>query len=393
MPMSSPAEGINGDMCSLDYYHTLHRLSPQEISSRSIKQFCKLTYQFTRLVTTKLYQITMSRYAESHQNPQGPGDARPTALQIVQDNDLVEKLVGKVALVTGTSSGIGIETALALKAAGMHVFGAVRNLTKAKEALKDDLEPGRLELLEVDMDSLDSVRACAKELLSKTNALNLFIANAGIMMTPDSKTKDGFETQFGTNHLAHFLLFELLKPTLLASATLEYPSRVIALSSVGHRGGEIQFDDINFEKNYDPGAAYAQSKLAAIYMVNEIERRYAQQNLHAWSVMPGGIWSGLQATLPDSVKDAWKGDAEFQKAWKSTEQGAATTVWAALDKELEGKGGKYVENCAIAGAAPAPTGSPADMGFPGYAAWAYDEEKQKKLWKISCEMVGVKDDM
>ncbi|OAL50101.1 NAD(P)-binding protein [Pyrenochaeta sp. DS3sAY3a] len=334
----------------------------------------------------------MSRYAEAHKNPQGPGDARPTALQIVKDNDLMGKLDPKVALITGTSSGIGIETARALKASGMRVFGAVRNIAKATEALKDDLEPGRLELLPLDMNSLDSVRECAAQLLSKTSNLHVFVANAGIMMTPEGTTADGFELQFGTNHLAHFLLFQLLKPTLLASATPDFPARVVQLSSVGHRGGEINFDNINFRGAYDPVAAYAQSKLAAVYTANEIERRYGAQHLHAWSVMPGGIWSGLQASLPAAVVDMWKGDEEFMKAWKSAEQGAATTVWAALARELEGQGGKYLEDCVVAGAAPPPTGSPADMGFPGYAAYAYDEGKAARLWGVSCEMVGIREE-
>jgi NAD(P)-dependent dehydrogenase (short-subunit alcohol dehydrogenase family) len=335
----------------------------------------------------------MSRYTEVHKNPQGPGDARPTAFQIAKDNNLVGKLEGKVALITGISSGIGVETARALKVTGMRVFGAVRNIAKATEALKDDLEPGRLELLELDMSSLDSVRACAKELLSRTDTLSIFIANAGIMMTPEGKTADRFELQFGTNHLAHFLLFQLLKPTLLASASSDFASRVIALSSIGHRGGEINFSNIIFESAYHPMAAYAQSKLAAIYMANEIERRYASQNLHAWSVMPGGIWRGLQQNMPDAVKDAWKADDEFQKAWKSTEQGAATTIWATLEKELEGKGGKYLEDCTVAGPAPEPTGSPVDMAFPGYAAWAYVEEKARTLWEVSCKMVEVESDV
>ncbi|KAJ4368979.1 hypothetical protein N0V83_006061 [Neocucurbitaria cava] len=332
----------------------------------------------------------MSPYAAAHKNPQGPGDARPTALQIVKDNDLTGKLEGKVALITGTSSGLGIETARALKATGMRVFGAVRNIAKATEALKDDLEPGHLELIHLDMNSLASVRACAQELLSKTDKLHIFIANAGIMMTPEGKTADGFELQLGTNHLAHFLLFQLLKPTLLASATPTSGARVVALSSVGHRGAEINFDDMDFSsRGYDPVAAYAQSKLAAVYMANAIERHYSTQNLHAWSIMPGGIWTGLQDTLPQAVVDMWKGDAEFQKGWKSAEQGAATSVWAAVAKELEGKGGRYLEDCQVASQAPEPTGSPADMGFPGYAAYAYDEEKEERLWKISCEMVEV----
>ena len=152
----------------------------------------------------------MSKYAHLFQHAKGPGDARPTALQIVKDDDLVGKLTGKVALVTGTSSGIGIETALALKAAGMRVFGAVRNLEKGKEALGDALEEGKLELLHLDMNSLDSVRACAKEFLSKSDTLNVLVNNAGIMATPEGRTADGFELQFGTNHLAHVSNYQSL---------------------------------------------------------------------------------------------------------------------------------------------------------------------------------------
>lgn len=336
----------------------------------------------------------MSPYAEAHVSPQGPGDARPTALQIIKDNNLIGELTGRVALVTGVSSGIGIETAKALKTTGMHVFGAVRNLEKARAVLKDDLEPGHLDLLELDMNSLASVRACAKEFLSKSKQLNILIMNAGIMMTPEGKTADGFELQFGTNHLAHFLLFQLLKPTLLASASPELGSRVICLSSVGHRGGAFDFssqDEINFvNKAYDPVAAYSQSKLAALYMANEIERRYGTAHLHAFSIMPGGIWTGLQASLPKDVMAMWQGDAEFQKAFKSAEQGAATTIWGAIAKELEGKGGRYLEDCAVAGPAPAPTeDSIVDMGAPGFAAWAFDEAKAGALWSASCEMVDV----
>lgn len=334
---------------------------------------------------------------EAHKSPQGAGDSRPTALQIVKDYNLTGKLEGKVALITGVSSGIGVETARALKVTGMHVFGAVRDLKKAEAALKNDLEPGRLELLELDINSLSSVRACAQKFLSKSDKLNFLILNAGIMITPASKTEDGFELQFGTNHLAHFLLFQLLKPTLLASATPTFGSRVITLSSSAHRGGQFDFsdsDDINFtSKPYDPMAAYAQSKLAPIYMANQIERRYGSANLHGLSVMPGGIWTGLQVSLPEAVRSTWKGDAEFMKAFKSPEQGAATTVWGAVATELEGTGAKYLEDCAVAEVAAAPTGNPTvDMGAPGYAAWAFDEMRENALWKISCEMAGIDDE-
>ncbi|KAF2789852.1 NAD(P)-binding protein [Melanomma pulvis-pyrius CBS 109.77] len=325
----------------------------------------------------------MSRYADAFKNTKGPGDARPTALQIVKDNDLIGKLDGKVALVTGTSSGIGVDTAIALKATGMRVFGAVRNLEKGKEALGDHLEPGRLELIHLDMNSLDSVRACAKEFLSKSDTLNILVNNAGIMTTPEGRTADGFELQFGTNHLAHFLLFELLKPTLLKSATPEFGSRVVCVSSTGHRGGEIQFDNLQLEGIYTPALGYAQAKLANIYMANEIERRYGAQNLHGFSLHPGGIWTGLQIHMGDEVIANYKKDDYVKNHMMNTEQGAATQVWAAVAKEWEGKGGKYLEFCQEA--------QPVKEGFGvldlGYEKYAYDEEKEGKLWKASEDLV------
>jgi NAD(P)-dependent dehydrogenase (short-subunit alcohol dehydrogenase family) len=330
-----------------------------------------------------------SRYAEAHADPQGPGDARPTALQIIRDNNLEGQLHGKVALITGISSGIGIETAKALAATGMHVFGAVRNLSKATAALSSSLSPGHIDLLELDMTTLSSVRACAATFLSKSKTLNVLITNAGIMMSPESRTVDGFEAQFGVNHLAHFLLFQLLKPALLDSASPEFASRVVSLSSISHRTGVIHFEDINYDTTpYDPVAAYAQSKLANVYMANAIERRYASRNLHAFSVMPGGIWTGLQASLPEGVVQQWKGDDEFMKAWKSPEQGAATSVYAAVDKELEGKGGMYLEDCGVAGLASVNE----DMGSPGYASFAFDEGVEERLWGVSCGLVGVEED-
>ncbi|ORY12373.1 hypothetical protein BCR34DRAFT_563994 [Clohesyomyces aquaticus] len=329
-----------------------------------------------------------SRYAEAHKSVKGPGDARPTALQIVRDNDLVGKLSGKVALVTGTSSGIGIETAKALKTAGMHVFATARNLEKAKQALGDSVEPGRLDLLECDLNSLASVRKCAAEFLAKSSQLNILVNNAGIMMTPEGRTADGHELQFGTNHLAHFLLFQLLKPTLLSSATPDFGSRVVNVSSTGHRWGTIEFDNLKLEGIYDSSRAYGQSKLANIYMANEIERRYGSKNLHAFSLHPGGIWTGLQIHVPEEAKAQWMSIPEVNNHMKSPEQGAATTVWAALDKELEGKGGLYLEDCHVS----EPVKGEYTPIDPGYEKYAYDEEKEGRLWKVSCELVGVKED-
>ncbi len=177
-----------------------------------------------------------SKYAEVHkpENLAGPGDARPTALQIIEDEGLVNKMTDKVFLVTGASAGIGIETGRALAATGGKVFLTVRDMKKGAEACKSFLEPGRVELLEMDNTSLESVRSAAKAFLGKSDRLNVLVNNAGIMATPYEITKDGFESQFETNHLAHFLLFGLLKDTLIKSSTPEFHSRVVNVSSSGH---------------------------------------------------------------------------------------------------------------------------------------------------------------
>ncbi|KAL8905169.1 MAG: hypothetical protein Q9207_002796 [Kuettlingeria erythrocarpa] len=330
-----------------------------------------------------------SRYAAAHANPGGPGDARPSALDIVKDEGLEGKLTDKVVLVTGCSSGIGIETAKAMAATGAKVFCTVRDMKKGESALADILKPGQVELVKMDLNSLDSVRAAARDVLSKTKTLNILINNAGIMAVPNfEKTADGFESQFGTNHLAHFLLFELLKPILLASSTPEMNSRVVSLSSSGHRAGPVRIGDYNFERgSYSPWAAYGSSKTANIYLPNEIERRYGSKGLHGLSVMPGGIRTGLQEHVPSSVKASWDYDPEIKKYMKSPAQGASTTVFAALSKEWEGKGGRYMEDCAESPAIAPGAGATA----VGYAPHAYDVKDAKQLWADSCKMVGVQD--
>ena len=316
----------------------------------------------------------------------GPGDARPTALQIVQDNDLVGGLKDKVILITGCSSGLGIETARALKETGAKLFVTARDRKKGEEALKDVLEPGKVELLMLDLNSLASVRKCAEEFVSQSSKLNILINNAGIMALPErTLTADGFEAQFGTNHLAHFLLFQLLKPTMLKSATPEFASRVVCVSSSGHRISGVHLDDLQLEKSYDPWVGYGQSKTSNIYMANELDRRYGAKGLHGYSLHPGGIWTGLQIHMDTSQ---YKGKPEVERMMKSVEQGAATQVWAAVDKTLEGKGGKFLDDCQVA----RPVQANAARGSPGYAEYAYDQEAAKQLWVESCKLVGVDDD-
>ena len=209
----------------------------------------------------------------------------------------------------------------------------------------------------------------------------------------NEKTADGFESQFGTNHLAHFLLFQLLKPLLQSSSTTTFPSRVVNLSSSGHRAGGIHPEDYGLDstpESYSPWAAYGQSKTANIYMANEIERRYGTKEdrpIHAWSLHPGGIMTGLQSHVPSSMKETWSSSTQIQNYMKSPAQGAATTIVAAVASgPFSGKGGMYLEDCDVSG--PVPEGNESPLAS-GYAKHAYDEEKEKRLWGDSCRMVGV----
>ncbi|KAM0198499.1 hypothetical protein ACHAPI_004023 [Fusarium lateritium] len=331
----------------------------------------------------------MSRYAAAHKQPQGPSDARPTALQIIQDEGVEGKLQGQVILITGTSSGIGIETVRALAATGATLYLTARDLNKAKSALDGIFDPSSMELFEMDQASLSSVRAAAAAILNKTSKIHCLVNNAGIMAIPDHcLTVDGHELQFGTNHLSHFLLFELLKPALLANASATLPSRVVNVSSSGHNlSGIKDEDDYAFtDDTYDPRVAYGQSKTANIYMANEIERRYGASHLHATSLHPGIVHTGLTRHMPP---DAFKGTEHLWPVMKSPEQGAATSVWAAVSKVWENEGGKYLVDCAVA--EPGSDGED-KMTTPTYAAYAYDAEKEGKLWRDSLKLVGLNDE-
>jgi len=328
-----------------------------------------------------------------HINPTGAGDGRPTAMDIIKDEGLRGQWQGKVVLITGASNGIGVETARALYATGAHLFLPVRDVKKG-EAVAEDIRQtlpeskGRIDVLPMTLDSLQSVRECATAFLSQSKVLHVLICNAGVMVTPEGTTVDGFETQFGTNHLAHFLLFQLLKPTLLASSSPSFNSRVISVSSSAHGFASIFPGDYDLKKRgYDHWIAYGQSKTANIYMANEIDRRYGDQGLHALSLHPGSIRSGLQVHLtPAMVEDTLKriGLTTLSSTMnKNAAQGAATTVWASTAKVWEGKGGKFLENCNEA--LPRVEGDPTS----GYAPHVYDADAAKQLWTDSCNMIGI----
>ncbi|KAF2164027.1 hypothetical protein M409DRAFT_68244 [Zasmidium cellare ATCC 36951] len=341
----------------------------------------------------------MDRYVSLHENINGPGDSRPTAEQILKDEDLIGKLTGKTILITGGTAGLGTESARVLRLTGAHVWITARNKTKGEDIAKSISSDGKpypaVKVVEIDLSALDSVRKGAKAFLEECPKLNILMTNAGVMACPESRSAQNFELQFATNHLAHFLLFQLLKPALLSASSPTFPSRVISLSSAGHRGSSIHPDNYNLENGaYAPFVAYGQSKTANILMANEIERRYGSRGLHAWSVHPGVIFetgiSRHQEGEADGLRERLtEVDEATTKVMKNTGQGAATQVWAAVGKALEGKGGLYLEDCQVSrkGIEKA-EGRPS---FYGHEEYIYDVQLAGRLWRDSCEMVGVED--
>jgi len=336
----------------------------------------------------------MGRYTAAHASPNGAGDGRPTALEIVKDNDVEGKLTGKVIVVTGTSAGIGIETARALSATGATLFLTARDAKTAEAALQGILEPGRVSLVQLDNNSFGSVKDAAETILKQSNnKVNILVANAGIMGVPErTLTGDGHEVHFQTNHLSHFLFFHLLKPALLASSTPDFNSRVVLVASSAHRATTLlDSDNYDFEKgNYDAQLAYANSKLANIYMANGIERRYGAKGLHGISLHPGAIGeTKISRHMGPEFLAQIMSNPYLVSIFKTHEQGAATTVLAAIGKEWEGKGGKYLED-----AEEAKRGQDDNQSFGvGWVKQTYDAESEVRLWKDSLRIVGVSDDM
>ncbi|KAH8423649.1 putative short-chain dehydrogenase/reductase [Aspergillus melleus] len=335
--------------------------------------------------------VPPSPYAEAHVDPQGVGDARPTALQIIRDENLEDKLVGKAIVVTGATSGIGLETARALSATGATLFLPARDLGKARKTLSTILESGRVSLIEMDINSFASIRMAASEILSASqNQVNILINNAGVMGIQERQlTEDGHETHFATNYLGSFLLFQLLKPALLASASLDLNSRVVNVSSSAHRFCTLMnSDDYDFQKSdYSHELAYANSKLAAVYMTNEIDRRYGSKGIHATSIHPGAINTDISRDIGPGFVAAIMSNPVVLKILKSPEQGAATTVLAAVGKEWESKGGKYLEDCQEA-----ERGKDDGQAFGfGYVCQTYDPKDEERLWRDSLKLVGVSD--
>ncbi|KAF7172428.1 hypothetical protein CNMCM5623_004616 [Aspergillus felis] len=335
---------------------------------------------------------SLSPYAAVHLDPQGAGDARPTALQIIQDEGVEGKLVGKVIVITGATSGIGVETARALKATGATLFLTARNLAKAQKNLAGILEPGHVSLVEMDLDSFKSIRAGAEQILSATKGqVNILINSAGVMGLQNyTLTEDGIEAHFSGNYIGFFLLFQLLKQALLASVTPDFRSRVVVVASSAHRAATLPAsDNYNFEKGgYNHEIAYNNSKLAAVYLANKIERDYGAQGLHATSLHPGAINTDISRNMPPEFLEGLMTNPYILKILKSAEQGAATTVWAAVGKEWENKGGKYLEDVWEA-----ERGEDDGQTFGvGWVTQTYNPEEEDRLWTDSLRIVGLEGD-
>ncbi len=303
-------------------------------------------------------------------------------------------LRGKRILVTGVSAGIGVETARSLAAHGAQVVGAARDLSKAEAAtaqVRKDAAAhgGRLELIALDLASLDSVRACAAGLIEKGEPFDLIIANAGVMATPFGHTADGFETQFGTNHLGHFVLVNRIAPLLRSG------SRLVNVASSGHRFANVDLEDPNFARTpYDPFVAYGRSKTANILFAVAFDQRHKGRGVRAAAVHPGGIQTELgrhmdaahvQAMI-DQMNQQLAAEGKPPFEWKTIPQGAATSVWAGVVARPEAIGGRYCENCHVSDiVADDVTISAISEGVRGYAL---DPRAAEALWRKSEEWVG-----
>jgi NAD(P)-dependent dehydrogenase (short-subunit alcohol dehydrogenase family) len=302
-------------------------------------------------------------------------------------------LKGKRILVTGVSAGIGVETARALVAHGADVVGAVRDLEKAKRATTEVSRTAArngasFELIELDLASLKSARDAADKLVADGRPFDVIIANAGVMATPFSMTMDGFEMQFGTNHLGHFVFVNRI------AKLIKDGGRLVNLSSAGHRFSDVDLIDPNFETTpYEPFVAYGRSKTANILFAVEFDRRHRNRGVRATAVHPGGIATELARYMPEGAMAAWLEQVQEQRAaageppfeFKSVPQGAATSVWAGVVAPADEVGGKYCEDCHVGKLIAAD--SPATVIAEGVRGYALDPENAKALWKKSEEMV------
>jgi NAD(P)-dependent dehydrogenase (short-subunit alcohol dehydrogenase family) len=302
-----------------------------------------------------------------------------TADEVLEEIDLA----GMLALVTGGSGGLGAETARALASKGARVVLTARDVAKGEavaQGIRGSTGNDDVEVEELELGSSASIRAFADRLLARHDALQILVNNAGVMACPFGRTADGFELQFGTNHLGHFLMTALVAPALLRGA----PARVVSVSSRGHQMSPVVFDDVHFERRpYEKWSAYGQSKTANVLLAVELERRLGPRGVHANALHPGVIFTDLSRHLvPDDIEFLRKRAPGGRMRSKSVAAGAATSVYAATAPELEGRGGLYLEDCGVAAV------NDAEGATSGVRSYAIDPESATRLWSLSEEMVG-----
>jgi len=286
-------------------------------------------------------------------------------------------LSGKLAVVTGGYSGIGLETTRALAKAGAHVVVPARRREVAEEALSGF---SGVEIDELDLGDQDSVRSFAERFLASGRTIDLQINSAGIMASPETRVGPGWEAQFGTNHLGHFALVNRLWPALADGG-----ARVVSVSSTGHRRSDIRWDDLEFRQGYDKWAAYGQAKTANVLFAVQLDALGKDSGVRAFALHPGGILTPLQRHLPraEMVAAGWIDEQgnPIGPGFKTPEQGASTQVWAATSPQLDGLGGVFCEDCEIA--------EVSTDDAPGVRPYAIDPASASRLWTLSAELTGV----
>jgi NAD(P)-dependent dehydrogenase (short-subunit alcohol dehydrogenase family) len=356
---------------------------PKEIKGRNTSRLASSGYMRPRARKTLWFSPNWSEpelnevtIMQDEQIPLKSGfGARSIAADVLAGIDLA----GKLAIVTGGHSGLGLESTKALTRAGARVLVLARNLDAARQALA---EVPNIEVNQLDLADLCNVRSCAERFVASGQKAHIVICNAAVMATPETRVGDGWESQFGTNHLGHYALVNLLWPAIAPGA------RVVSLSSMGHHYSPMRWDDVQFNTGYDKWLAYGQSKTAIALFAKHLDTLGRAKGVHSFSVHPGKIYTPLQRHMEMKEMKAlgWFDDQGnlVDPTFKTPRQGAATSVWAATSPLLEGKGGLYCEDCDVAVRDDSP--EPTEFGVRSYAI---DPMQAERLWTLSAKLTGI----